>query len=267
MRYNHLEATVPFFRSMFAQGCSIIEEVRDSGLIGLEVKDVDANGLEDYLTLADTKVVDFYQVEMSNNFPGWDVILEDGNQNIQGNDVMAIFDPLDGTRLFKENKRGYSTMGCVAVRDNGFYKPLLGMFQIVGSDFTYASSMDSANTDTEKIDLKDAVMSCSSIERHGYLTPLKKNIGCEVIHTRGMAPNAEALINGEIDFFVYEPGIRFWDAYPITPVIRAHGGDVFDYDGNEILYDGSTLICDNGFVAIGPKLEKGQVLDKLKSIF
>jgi hypothetical protein len=157
-------------------------------------------------------------------------------------------------------------MAGVAVHDGQGFRPVLGMFKIIDTkeeegEFVWAYFYGQHREGNFSKYLGDRpqreklILGRTPVERKGLLTPIAQALDCDVEYIRGMAPQTLALLQGKTDFFIYEPGIGLSDVMPVTPIIRAIGGNVCDLNGNEIIYTGKPEL-DAGIIVSGKKAGK-----------
>ena len=214
---------------------------------------------------------------MKKSFPTWKFVIEDDENNLNyeslsKGEIIVFFDPIDGTDLFREGKAGYSTMASVTVKESDGLRPVLGCFKVVNGEYVYGYSFEEVKETNlfplrkEIGCLEDMVLGRTSIERKGLLGPIAIALGCKVKNLIGIAPQTLALIKGETDLFIYEPGIRYWDIFPAIPIIELNGGSVFDFKGEPIRYNGNAEALENGFIAINSYVPKEKVIEAVKKV-
>lgn len=263
-----------FLANLLAEGEKRIQEVKGSGNLDVRVKGTHASGVEDEISRADTEVRDHYLQAVRSKYPNWSIIMEDAKDSAKFEDipewgVVALFDPVDGTKLLIEGKKGYSTMAAAGVKIKGRIVPSLGLIRIVGDEFISAYHNNISQESYSNIARLESltenahVLGRTSVERAvpKILSPLTKRLGFETKMIRGIGPNVQALVHGETGVCVYEPGVSFWDIFPAMPIIYAHGGEVFGLDGNEIVYDGKSNQISNGTIMLMTPGDKERVLD------
>ena len=271
--YNSIE----FFKGILEQGAEIIESIRNSKNLKEKIKGKFESGVLDYVTSADEAVRDFYVDMMKKSFPTWKFVIEDDENNLNyeslsKGEIIVFFDPIDGTDLFREGKAGYSTMASVTVKESDGLRPVLGCFKVVNGEYVYGYSFEEVKETNlfplrkEIGCLEDMVLGRTSIERKGLLGPIAIALGCKVKNLIGIAPQTLALIKGETDLFIYEPGIRYWDIFPAIPIIELNGGSVFDFKGEPIRYNGNAEALENGFIAINSYVPKEKVIEAVKKV-
>ncbi len=271
--YNSIE----FFKRVLEQGAEIIESIRNSRNLKEKIKGKYESGVLDYVTSADESVRDFYIDMMKKSFPTWKFVIEDNEDNpnyesLSEGEIVVFFDPIDGTALFREGKTGYSTMVSVTIKESDGLRPVLGCFKIVNGEYVYGYSFEEFKETNLPIlrkevgCLEDMVLGRTSIERKGLLGPIATALGCEVKKLRGLAPQTLALIKGDTDMFIYEPGIKYWDVFPAIPIIELNGGSVFDFRGNPIKYDGNSEALEKGFIAINSYVPKEKVIESVRKV-
>jgi fructose-1,6-bisphosphatase/inositol monophosphatase family enzyme len=268
-RFREIRESESFLSNLLKWGESRIISVRESGVLDVKIKGAFESGVEDEITRADKEVRDKYLESVRINYPNWNIIMEDsenGNNfdNIPNGEIVTFFDPLDGTKLLKEGKKGYSTMASVGIKTEGKVNPVLGLIRIVKDSFISAyndgtEKKTNINLITER---KSRILGRTLIERAEpkILRPLTEQLGYEVKMIRGIGPNVSSLIRGETSVCVYEPGINFWDIFPAMPIISVHGGEVFGLDGKEIVYDGQLKNIPQGVIMLMEPEKKEQIL-------
>ncbi len=150
------------------------------------------------------------------------------------------------------------------------------MVKIIDGDYLWAYHTDtiseshrspsSRDNSILALHLKELTLGRSIVDRSGLLTKACDALGCQVKIMGGVGPKAKAFVDGEVDLFIYDPpGIRFWDAYPVVPLLEAHNALIYNWSGDTPLYTGASKVY-GGFVATKPYVEKEKVLAQLHAI-
>ncbi len=266
---------MPFFQSLLREGCALVEDIILQGL-EVEVKGRYKTGVTDYVTRADRELGALYSVRVQQEFPGWGCILEDGVEVMDADelatkDVVIFFDPVDGTRLLAQRLSGSSTMMGIAYRESSYFIPVVGAMKLFSGEEMYGYKVGKVSDVTRFVTSfrgTDAlVMGRSDTDRQGFLTPLCQKLSYQQVMLRGVAPKMKAMLEGKIDFFIFEPGITFWDIFPVMAILNACGGKAVDWKGEEIVYDGLSKSVRHVFLAMAPGVNYDVIIQKMSLIY
>ncbi|GEM_PF-5845749 len=268
--------SLPFFQWLLREGCARADEIVKADGLEVEVKGKYKTGVTDYVTRADIELGELYARQIGLKFPEWGCILEDGIEEIvlatlSEKKVIVFFDPVDGTRLLAQRLPGSSSMTAVAVREKDYFTPVLGAMKLFSGEEMYGYKIsDRCETSGFKHSMRtpDELILCrSDIDRQGFLTPLCQELSYTQVVLRGVAPKMKAMLDGEIDFFVFEPGITYWDIFPVMGILNACGGKAVDWRGGEIVYNGLSKSVQHGFLAMAPGVCYDSIIEKVAGIY
>ncbi len=276
-----------FLVNLLGDGAEIINGAINSGDLGVKIKGHYLSGVADEITKPDVAVGKLYHDATKKRFPAWHVFIEDypvspNPSDFKEGDIGVFYDPLDGGKLLAEGKKGYSTMAGVCFYHQGKFAPTMGVINPMDSGTIWGFSFEgdrSGNVIEANVpSRKSMIFGRTPIERQGLLTPIAQLLGCEVKYSRGMAPQTQALLNGETDFFIYESGIGLSDVFPVVPIIESVGGSVVDLRGNNLCYHGSEsdegrivdvrgkLGFKNGILAIRRGVDQNSILKNIEKL-
>lgn len=268
--------SLPFFQLLLREGCARVDTIVNAGGLDIEIKGRYKTGVTDYVTRADIELGELYASQIGLKFPEWGCILEDGVEKIGADElseknVIVFFDPVDGTRLLAQGLPGSSSMAAVAVRENDYFKPVLGAMKLFSGEEMYGYKvLDRCETSgfTYSTRTRDELILCrSDTDRQGFLIPLCRELSYTQVILRGVAPKMKAMLDGEIDFFVFEPGITYWDIFPVMGILNACGGKAVDWRGGEIVYNGLSKSVNHGFLAMAPGVCYESIIEKVAGIY
>lgn len=221
------------------------------------------------VTIADTEIEKEIRNIISQKFPEHGIVGEELD-NIEGNSPYKWFiDPIDGTSSFIQGKPLFTTIIGLSYED----KPIYGLInQPISNErwqggIAYQAKFNGENIQSRKKDeLDDAVFVTTS----QYLFSNDEQVKIDSLRAKtkyqkyggvflgGDAYNYALLASGFIDIIV-ESGLKTYDFMGLAPIIRSAGGEITDWDGNEL--DANS---DGRVIATGSKKLHKEVLEILK---
>lgn len=203
-------------------------------------KNIKHEDLSDFATDADLEAEKKIVEILSQNFPGHNIIAEEGGRKDKGSRYTWVIDPLDGTFSFTHGFP-YFAVSIGLLEEN---LPVLGViYYITNNDLYFAQKDKGAYLNKKKIHVSEvnvlAEVACGldvghrgkrSEKLERYWNTFINKIGYP--YSIGTAVVSQALVGrGILDGYVSQAWV--WDFAAGTVIIREAGGRVTDFEGNE----------------------------------
>lgn len=191
------------------------------------------------VTIADQKTEQFIREAIAKQFPEHGILGEEFGVAGDLDEHMWVIDPIDGTRSFITGSPMFGMLVGYLVRGN----PQIGLIRMPALNETYvgiegigATCNDSAISCRNTELLSDALIYINEAERIMAMDPVLLQRLCTVGHTRRMNydcyPHA-MVASGRIDAVV-DVGLEPYDYLPLVALIRAAGGVITDWNGQDL---------------------------------
>ena len=179
--------------------------------------------------------------EITPNIP---VVSEENSENKKKQSLKDfwLIDPIDGTRDYLNNKDEFTLNASLIINK----KPLIGLIFAPAKKrmfYAYAKSHSYELVNGQEISLSSKLKSKNEITAVSYSNELKPEI--LQIHNQYKVSSHQKMKSslkfcvvaaGEFDLYVAEPRACEWDIAAGHAILKHSGGNVTDFDGNEILY-------------------------------
>jgi len=204
------------------------------------------------VTIADKKTEEYIREALGKSFPAHSILGEEFGQDRKDSEFMWTVDPIDGTRSFI---RGIPLFGTLIglLRDK---EPVLGVMVLPGLGETYTSAKHGGSycngvpLHTSPIhDLSSAMISCGDFytfedtERTDYLASLMKR--AHLVRSYTDCFGHSLVLRGSLDAMI-DPVVSTWDIVPIASLVGEAGGEFFNFEGSEDLFQTSFISCAPG---------------------
>jgi myo-inositol-1(or 4)-monophosphatase len=220
------------------------------------VQEVDYKGRIDLVTEMDRRSERLIVERLASEFPGDDVLAEEGSGERRGVERLWIVDPLDGTTNYAHEYPVFAVSIALQVEDRltvgVVYNPLL--------DEMYAGRRGAGVTLNGKprrvstVDVMERALLATGFSYNLGGDPERSNVGpfsrflhrAQAVRRAGSAALAIAKVAvGRTDGF-WERGLHAWDMAAAALLVEEGGGRVSDYTGAEPALHGAELVASNG---------------------
>ena len=220
----------------------------------------------DPVTSSDKAFEKFIRTKISNKFPDHQIIGEEYGRKLSKSDYSWIIDPIDGTRSYVIGNPSWSNLISLNYKGN----PIIGLANFPELNKYYLNSNNKTaykfeNGKRKKIKVNSKVIFKKARIAgafHGVLS-LKKQMKIPKVLKLLQFPCFDALsyshmAEGKLDI-VIQCGNKIWDIHPLIPIIRAAGGKVSTWKGDEPINGGKIIVANN-------EKNKNQMIKLLKSV-
>tara|TARA_B100000131_G_scaffold215683_1_gene207358 strand:- start:35 stop:841 length:807 start_codon:yes stop_codon:yes gene_type:complete len=208
----------------------------------------------DLLTNADIKSENLLISKIRQKYPTHSIISEESNNTIKDSEYTWIIDPLDGTTNFAHNLPIFA----VSIALQKANSTICGVVYNPAADKCfYAQAKQGAYLNDKKIhpSNSDSLSDCLLATGFPYLHDKKYDLSFSIFkdfydNTRGLRRLGAAALDlcfvamGRFDGF-YEYNLNAWDICAGSLIAQEAGCEVTDWDGNNLPYDGSRILCSN----------------------
>ena len=220
----------------------------------------------DPVTSSDLAFEKFIRSRISKKFPSHQIIGEEFGKKKIKSDYSWVIDPIDGTRSFVIGNPTWSNL--ISLNYKGY--PVIGLanFPVLDKyyiNFNHKVAYKFENGKRKKIKVNSKVIFKKARIAgafHGVLS-LKKQMKIPKVLKLLQFPCFDALsyshmAEGKLDI-VIQCGNKIWDIHPLIPIIRAAGGKVSTWKGDEPINGGKIIVANN-------EKNKNQMIKLLKSV-
>ena len=223
----------------FLQAGEISLKLRKKGLI----KEIKSDNTP--VTNGDIEVNNILTRKIKDITPGITIISEEASTNKLNENLKTfwLIDPIDGTSEYIHNKDEF-TLNAALIIDN---KPEIGVINAPAKErLFYAYSPGSS---FELKNKKEIQLNCKKITNQGEIKAVSysNNLKPEILELHNKFKVTEykkmkssikfcVIATGEYDLYVAEPRASEWDIAAGHAILKNAGGEISDFDGNEILY-------------------------------
>jgi 3'(2'), 5'-bisphosphate nucleotidase len=172
------------------------------------------------------------------------IVSEENSEHKNDHDLKDfwLIDPIDGTRDYINNKDEF-TLNAALILDK---KPSIGIITAPAKKrifYSYGASNSFELINNQQISLIDKKKEHTNIKAVCYSNKIKSEIlkihkENNVTFHKKMKSSLKFCVvaSGEFDIYVAEPRACEWDIAAGHALVAHSGGEVTDFDGNEILY-------------------------------
>ena len=210
------------------------------------------------------EVFDFSKI--TKKFPEHQIIGEEFGKKISKSEYSWVIDPIDGTRSYVIGNPSWSNL--ISLNYKGV--PIIGLANFPSLkkyyiNFNHKVAYKFENGKRKKIKVnKKVIFKKARIAGafHGVLS-LKKQMKIPKVLKLLQFPCFDALsyshmAEGKLDI-VIQCGNKIWDIHPLIPIIRAAGGKVSTWKGDEPINGGKIIVANN-------EKNKNQMIKLLKTV-
>jgi len=240
------------------------DAVRISRLTGKLLKDhlltdfsVEHKGEVDLVTEMDRSAQDLIQQEILLKYPDHGILAEEDLDIPGSEEFLWIVDPLDGTTNYAHRFPIFSVSIAVAYKK----ETLCGVvYNPVSEEMFTAIRGEGANLNTLPINVSETSRLDDSLLGTGFPYNIRESTQTNLDHfgkfalrTQGIRRCGSAALDlcfvacGRLDGF-WELNLKPWDIAAGTLIVREAGGVITDFEGNELLLDGSRILASNGHI-------------------
>ena len=220
----------------------------------------------DPVTSSDKAFERFIRSKITKKFPEHQIIGEEFGKKISKSEYSWVIDPIDGTRSFVIGNPSWSNL--VSLNYRGI--PIIGLANFPSLkkyyiNFNHKIAYKFENGKRKKIKVNNKIIFKKARIAgafHGVLS-LKKQMKIPKVLKLLQFPCFDALsyshmAEGKLDI-VIQCGNKIWDIHPLIPIIRAAGGKVSTWKGDEPINGGKIIVANN-------EKNKNQMIKLLKSV-
>ena len=220
----------------------------------------------DPVTSSDKAFERFIRSKITKKFPEHQIIGEEFGKKISKSEYSWVIDPIDGTRSYVIGNPSWSNL--ISLNYKGI--PIIGLanFPLLKKyyiNFNHKVAYKFENGKRKKIKVNNKVIFKKARIAgafHGVLS-LKKQMKIPKVLKLLQFPCFDALsyshmAEGKLDI-VIQCGNKIWDIHPLIPIIRAAGGKVSTWKGDEPINGGKIIAANN-------EKNKNQMIKLLKSV-
>ena len=220
----------------------------------------------DPVTSSDKAFERFIRSKITKKFPEHQIIGEEFGKKISKSEYSWVIDPIDGTRSYVIGNPSWSNL--ISVNYKGI--PIIGLANFPSLkkyyiNFNHKIAYKFENGKRKKIKVNNKVIFKKARIAgafHGVLS-LKKQMKIPKVLKLLQFPCFDALsyshmAEGKLDI-VIQCGNKIWDIHPLIPIIRAAGGKVSTWKGDEPINGGKIIVANN-------EKNKNQMIKLLKSV-
>ena len=222
----------------FNRAGNIALSLRDAGLI----KEIKSDNTP--VTNGDIEVNKILIKKISEITPNISIVSEENSENKNKKNLKNfwLIDPIDGTKDYISNKDEF-TLNAALIIDK---KPVIGIINAPGKKrifYSYAKSNSYELINNQEIELINKKKNYKEIKAVSYSDKLKPEIleihkKYQVISFKKMKSSLKfcVIAASEFDLYVAEPRACEWDIAAGHAILIHAGGQLTDFEGNEILY-------------------------------
>ena len=220
----------------------------------------------DPVTSSDKAFERFIRSKITKKFPEHQIIGEEFRKKISKSEYSWVIDPIDGTRSYVIGNPSWSNL--ISLNYKGI--PIIGLANFPSLkkyyiNFNHKIAYKFENGKRKKIKVNNKVIFKKARIAgafHGVLS-LKKQMKIPKVLKLLQFPCFDALsyshmAEGKLDI-VIQCGNKIWDIHPLIPIIRAAGGKVSTWKGDEPINGGKIIVANN-------EKNKNQMIKLLKSV-
>ena len=220
----------------------------------------------DPVTSSDKAFERFIRSKITKKFPEHQIIGEEFGKKISKSVYSWVIDPIDGTRSYVIGNPSWSNL--ISLNYKGI--PIIGLANFPSLkkyyiNFNHKIAYKFENGKRKKIKVNSKVIFKKARIAgafHGVLS-LKKQMKIPKVLKLLQFPCFDALsyshmAEGKLDI-VIQCGNKIWDIHPLIPIIRAAGGKVSTWKGDEPINGGKIIVANN-------EKNKNQMIKLLKSV-
>jgi len=220
----------------------------------------------DPVTSSDKAFERFIRSKITKKFPEHQIIGEEFGKKISKSEYSWVIDPIDGTRSFVIGNPSWSNL--VSLNYKGI--PIIGLANFPSLkkyyiNFNHKIAYKFENGKRKKIKVNSKIIFKKARIAgafHGVLS-LKKQMKIPKVLKLLQFPCFDALsyshmAEGKLDI-VIQCGNKIWDIHPLIPIIRAAGGKVSTWKGDEPINGGKIIVANN-------EKNKNQMIKLLKTV-
>ena len=220
----------------------------------------------DPVTSSDKAFEKFIRSKITKKFPEHQIIGEEFGKKISKSEYSWVIDPIDGTRSYVIGNPSWSNL--ISLNYKGI--PIIGLanFPLLKKyyiNFNHKIAYKFENGKRKKIKVNNKVIFKKARIAgafHGVLS-LKKQMKIPKVLKLLQFPCFDALsyshmAEGKLDI-VIQCGNKIWDIHPLIPIIRAAGGKVSTWKGDEPINGGKIIVANN-------EKNKNQMIKLLKTV-
>lgn len=229
-------------------------------------KSIKGGDKSNFATIADIEAEKAVVKILTDNFPGHNIIAEEGTEKNKGSEYTWAIDPLDGTISFAAGIPHFTVSIGLTLNS----EPVLGViYHIANGDLYWAQKKKGAFVNNKKIkvssnkNLEEGIISLDLGHKHKRGEKFKRYIAplifkASYVYSLGSGALSLAYTaRGIVDLHIQAGGI--WDNLGGTVIIREAGGVVTDFKGKEPDWSKEqvSIVASNGLI-------HGQILEALK---
>ena len=220
----------------------------------------------DPVTSSDKAFERFIRSKITKKFPEHQIIGEEFGKKTSKSEYSWVIDPIDGTRSYVIGNPSWSNL--ISLNYKGI--PIIGLANFPSLkkyyiNFNHKVAYKFENGKRKKIKVNNKVIFKKARIAgafHGVLS-LKKQMKIPKVLKLLQFPCFDALsyshmAEGKLDI-VIQCGNKIWDIHPLIPIIRAAGGKVSTWKGDEPINGGKIIVANN-------EKNKNQMIKLLKSV-
>ena len=220
----------------------------------------------DPVTSSDKAFERFIRSKITKKFPEHQIIGEEFGKKISKSEYSWVIDPIDGTRSYVIGNPSWSNL----ISPNYKGIPIIGLANFPSLkkyyiNFNHKVAYKFENGKRKKIKVNNKVIFKKARIAgafHGVLS-LKKQMKIPKVLKLLQFPCFDALsyshmAEGKLDI-VIQCGNKIWDIHPLIPIIRAAGGKVSTWKGDEPINGGKIIVANN-------EKNKNQMIKLLKTV-
>ena len=220
----------------------------------------------DPVTSSDKAFERFIRSKITKKFPEHQIIGEEFGKKISKSEYSWVIDPIDGTRSYVIGNPSWSNL--ISLNYKGV--PIIGLANFPSLkkyyiNFNHKVAYKFENGKRKKIKVNNKVIFKKARIAgafHGVLS-LKKQMKIPKVLKLLQFPCFDALsyshmAEGKLDI-VIQCGNKIWDIHPLIPIIRAAGGKVSTWKGDEPINGGKIIVANN-------EKNKNQMIKLLKTV-
>ena len=220
----------------------------------------------DPVTSSDKAFERFIRSKITKKFPEHQIIGEEFGKKISKSEHSWVIDPIDGTRSYVIGNPSWSNL--ISLNYKGI--PIIGLANFPSLkkyyiNFNQKIAYKFENGKRKKIKVNNKVIFKKARIAgafHGVLS-LKKQMKIPKVLKLLQFPCFDALsyshmAEGKLDI-VIQCGNKIWDIHPLIPIIRAAGGKVSTWKGDEPINGGKIIVANN-------EKNKNQMIKLLKTV-
>ena len=220
----------------------------------------------DPVTSSDKAFERFIRSKITKKFPEHQIIGEEFGKKISKSEYSWVIDPIDGTRSYVIGNPSWSNL--ISLNYKGV--PIIGLANFPSLkkyyiNFNHKIAYKFENGKRKKIKVNNKVIFKKARIAgafHGVLS-LKTQMKIPKVLKLLQFPCFDALsyshmAEGKLDI-VIQCGNKIWDIHPLIPIIRAAGGKVSTWKGDEPINGGKIIVANN-------EKNKNQMIKLLKTV-